>query len=663
VEGSKTMAGDGLGITDRMGDDVERGIFASMWQRLLQAALRLRADISFAVVDVFIIVAGYTMATALRMLDGAVENTALFWNGLGRILPVLVLVHLLANLFTGTYGHVWEYASISEARRVILSNIAAAGVIVLLVTPIFDLVDPGRRSFPYGVAVVGSILVLLGMGLVRFRSRLFSLRRSITEDHTATLVVGDGKAAADFVREVHRLGQNAEVIGFVSPEKAATHRRLAGLSILGSLNDLPTLVKRHSIQQVIVAGEVESDLIRRVVDVCTSVDVRLRVAPGAGSVLDGQETPIDIRDIEFQDLLPRPEIDTDLGSVEELVKGRRVMVTGAGGSIGSEIVKQVLAFEPAAVIALDNDETHLHETILRVGPAGAAVRSVLCDIRDAEKLNKVMAANAPEVVFHAAALKHVPVLEAFPEEAVFTNVLGTRNVIDAVSRVGADRFVLISTDKAVEPSSVMGATKRIAEMLTQVANKRRDGCVYSCVRFGNVLGSRGSVVPTFVHQIHSGGPVTITDPAMTRFFMTVPEAVQLVLQAATLAEGGEVFVLDMGEPVKVMDLARRMIRLAGLVPGRDIEVAVTGIRPGEKLYEILSEVPLQPSSHPKINLARPQAPGSVTLTDAVRTLESLARNEETRDLIDIVKGVAAMSQPEEVVDLREIEADHAGIRR
>lgn len=635
------------------------GFLGNLWQKVLQAALRVRADISFAVVDLFIIVAGYTMATALRMLDVDVTTPWLFWTGLGRVLPILIGVHLIANIVTGTYGHMWEYASISEARKVIISNVAAAGIIVFVVTPLADAASEGPRYFPYGVAVLGSILVLAGMGLIRFRSRLFSLRRAIATDHPVTLVVGDGKSAADFVREVHRLGQNAQVTGFVSPGRAITHRRLAGLPILGSLEDLPALVKKHNAQQLVVAGEVDSDLIRRVVDACTAIDVRLRVAPGAGSVLDGSESPIDIRDIEFQDLLPRPEIATDLGDVEALIKGRRVLVTGAGGSIGSEIVRQVSSFAPSAVIALDNDETHLHETILRVGNEKGLIHPVLCDIRDSEKVVRVMQDQAPEVVFHAAALKHVPVLEHFPEEAVFTNVLGTRNVLDAVSQVGADRFVLISTDKAVEPSSVMGATKRVAEMLTQLANRRQDGCVYTAVRFGNVLGSRGSVVPTFVHQIHSGGPVTITDPAMTRFFMTVPEAVQLVLQSATLAEGGEVFVLDMGEPVKVMDLARRMIRLAGLVPGRDIEVSVTGMRPGEKLHEILSAAPLQPSRHPKINLARPSSPDRAELFGRIRELNELARAEERGELTRQVKSVAALSGVNRVVDLRSLEQQEA----
>jgi FlaA1/EpsC-like NDP-sugar epimerase len=648
VRGVGTSAAGGNG-------DMSNDAGSTTWSKLLQTVLRVRADISFAVVDIFITVAGYTMATALRMLDDQVAKPQIFWAGLGRMLPILVAVHLVANIVAGTYGHVWEFASISEARQVILANIAAAGTVVLVVTPVADMLQSGPRTFPYGVAVIGGLFVLVGMGLVRFRSRLFSLRRSTTANHPKTIVVGDGKAAADFVREVARLGQSAEVVGFVSPHSGGTVRRLAGLPILGHVSELPKLVTAHQVQQVVVAGEVDTELLRTVVDTCTNVDVRLRVAPSAGTVLNGDDTAIDIRDIEFQDLLPRPEVATDLGSVAGLLTGKRVMITGAGGSIGSEIVRQVLEFDPAAVIALDNDETHLHEAILRSGANASRITSVLCDIRDGEKVTKVVAEHYPEVVFHAAALKHVPVLEHYPDEAVYTNVLGTKNVIDAVSKVGADRFVLISTDKAVEPSSVMGATKRIAEMLTQHANSRRDGCVYTCVRFGNVLGSRGSVVPTFVHQIHTGGPVTITDTAMTRFFMTVPEAVQLVLQAATLASGNEVFVLDMGEPVKVVDLARRMIRLAGLVPDRDIEVKVTGIRPGEKLHEILSEVPLEPSTHPKINVAYPSAPGAVVLFDAIRELEAIARAGNTPDLVGIVKGVAAISEATEVIDLRSLE--------
>jgi FlaA1/EpsC-like NDP-sugar epimerase len=634
-----------------------RDVALRQWARVIQASLRLREDFAFAVVDVFVIVAGYTMATTMRLLDGQIDQPARFWSGLGGLLPILVAVHLIANILSGAYGHMWEYASISEARRVIIANAFAGLTVILVITPLADSIQTGPRGFPYSVAVSGAVIVFLGMGLVRFRSRLFSLRRVNGQAvDVPTLVVGRGKEAADFVREVTRLGQSARVMGFVSADRSATNKRLAGLPILGSVIDIPDLVGQHGIEQVVVAGALDDSLLRRVVDVCTDVDVRLRVAPNVGSVLDRSDGPIDVRDIEFQDLLPRPEVATDLQSVAELVAGRRVLVTGAGGSIGSEIVKQVLSFAPAAVIALDSDETHLHEGMLRWG-GSPLVEIVLCDIRDADKLARTMARHYPEVVFHAAALKHVPVLEHFPEEAIATNVIGTRNVIEAVSQVGADRFVLISTDKAVEPSSVMGATKRIAEMLTQLANTRRDGCVYTSVRFGNVLGSRGSVVPTFVHQIHSGGPVTITDPAMTRYFMTVPEAVQLVLQAAALARGGEVFVLDMGDPVRVLDIARRMIRLAGLVPGRDIEIVTTGMRPGEKLSEVLAEVPMSPSQNPKINVAYPPAAGAAVLGDAIRELVGLASTDAKEDIRLVVKQVAALTSEHAVVDLRSIERE------
>ncbi|MGH8949565.1 MAG: polysaccharide biosynthesis protein, partial [Acidimicrobiia bacterium] len=340
-------------------------------------------------------------------------------------------------------------------------------------------------------------------------------------------------------------------------------------------------------------------------------DVRLRIVPDLDELLTGYDGGPDIRDLEIEDLLLRPSVTTDLEAVESILYGKTVLVTGAGGSIGSEIVNQALRFMPGKVIAMDNDETHLHDNMVKWdAPAGTELIPALCDVRDKKKLKALIAKYQPQVVYHAAAHKHVPILEEWPEEAVKTNVVGTNNLLKVIRDTGIERFVLISTDKTVDPKGVMGASKRMAELLVQSAsNTNTSGCIYSSVRFGNVLGSRGSVVPTFMEQIRAGGPVTITDERMTRYFMTISEAVQLVLQASALAERGEVFVLDMGQPVRIVDLAHRMIRLGGLVPGRDIEVKTIGARPGEKLVEELAHGPLLSSSHPQINIAETQVPG------------------------------------------------------
>jgi FlaA1/EpsC-like NDP-sugar epimerase len=332
------------------------------------------------------------------------------------------------------------------------------------------------------------------------------------------------------------------------------------------------------------------------------------------------------------------------------------MVTGAGGSIGSEIVRQLIGFGPEVVFALDRDESSLHEAMLRWQEGdGEEPIKVLCDIRDIGRVDRAFDELRPQIVFHAAALKHVPVLQDHADEAVKTNVAGTANLMHSGRKVGVERFVLISTDKAVAPSSVMGATKRMAEMLVQSADSRRDGCLYSSVRFGNVLGSRGSVVPTFINQIQKGGPVTLTDPDMTRYFMTVDEAVQLVLQASAMSKGGEVFVLDMGEPVRIGDLAHRMIRLSGRVPGRDIEVEVIGRRPGEKMKEVLSWEPLEFTENPKIGVTHPGFPGPVTVMDTVITLAELAEEGDLGAIKHILRNMACQTwKSDELVDLRDI---------
>jgi FlaA1/EpsC-like NDP-sugar epimerase len=605
------------------------------------SAARFRADLTFAIIDVFIVIAAYTIALAIRMFEPlGVENPQSFANYFSKVLPAIVVIHIVANVVSGAYGHVWEHASTDEALKVVVAN-AAAGTVVLAMSYILK----PEIVLPVAVVVMGAFFSLAGMGLVRFRSRLFAFRK--TGGGTRILVVGTGRDAAVFARQVPALADQGVAVGFISeghsdPESV---RKLAGLPILGHLGEVADVVKEHEIDEVVVVGN-DPVRTREVVDRCLEVDVRLRILPAAGDVMEDRSGAVDVRDIKVEDLLARPRVATDLEEVAQLLKGKRVLVTGAGGSIGGEIVAQVLGFEPAGLWALDRDETLLHDASL--GWPGAP-HIVLADVRDAEKTLRTFELIRPDVVFHAAALKHVPVLEDFPDEAVLTNVVGTRNVIEAGSRVGMSHFVLISTDKAVDPASVMGATKRIAELMVQLGQHRDDGCVYTAVRFGNVLGSRGSVIPTFVEQIKIGGPVTVTDADMTRYFMTVDEAVQLVLQASALAEGSEVFVLNMGDPVRIVDLARRLIRLAGLTPGADIKIEYTGRRPGEKLTESLSTDPMALTRNPQIFEARLGHPTAYVVLDSVADLEDAAHagdQDEVRRLLSHLASAAIGAEPE-----------------
>ncbi len=594
------------------------------------AAASFRADIVFAFIDVLIIISAYAVALVIRMLDSGVVDPRRYFIDLAIALPLIILIHILANVMSGAYGHVWEHASTEEAMKVVRANVVA-GVLVLGTSFILKAL-PNEIVVPITVVVMGSFLTLAGMGLVRFRSRLFSFRK--TGGGSRILIVGTGREAAVFARQIPTLSDQALAVGFISegPTESESVRRLAGLRILGHLGELADVVREHEVDEVVVVGT-DPVRTREVVDRCLEVDVRLRILPAAEDIMEDRSGAVDVRDISVEDLLARPRVATDLEEVATLLKDKRVLITGAGGSIGGEIVAQVLGFEPAGVWALDRDETLLHDASL--GWKGEA-HIVLADIRDAEKTLRTFERIRPDVVFHAAALKHVPVLEEFPDEAVLTNVVGTRNVIEAGSRAGMSHFVLISTDKAVDPASVMGATKRIAELMVQLGQHRNDGCVYTAVRFGNVLGSRGSVIPTFVEQIKIGGPVTVTDAEMTRYFMTVDEAVQLVLQASALAEGSEVFVLDMGEPVRIVDLARRLIRLAGLTPGTDIAIEYTGRRPGEKLTERLSTDPMALTRNPQIFEAQLGHPTAYVVLDSVADLEDAAREgsqDEVRRLL------------------------------
>lgn len=597
------------------------------WVALSRKASRVRTDITFAVIDGLVVMAAYATALALRMLDPLVSDGATYWSDLLRILPVIIVVHVVANALAGAYGHVWEYASITEATKLAIANGVATAVIVALGWFGRHWLD---LLVPYLTFIAGGLFTFLLTGLLRFRSRLFSFRK--TGGGSAVLVVGSGVEAAAFARRLSDIDGGGRVVGFVNDTNGGpmNARLVADLPVLGSLEDIPTIVTDHAIDQIVVAG-VDPDVVRSVVDSCLLVDVRLRILPGVEDIVKDRTAPLDVRDIKVEDLLVREAVDTDMANVAALIEGKTVLVTGAGGSIGSEIVRQILSYDAAEVWALDRDETLLHEAQITWDDQ---VGVMLCDVRDGDAVLRTLEAIKPDLIFHAAALKHVPMLERFPSEAVLTNVVGTRNMIEAGSRVGAERFVLISTDKAVDPNSVMGASKRAAELLVKTGNARNDGCIYTAVRFGNVLGSRGSVIPTFVSQIRAGGPVTVTDPRMKRYFMTVNESVQLVLQAASLATGSEIFLLDMGEPVFIEDLARRLIRLAGLIPEVDIAIEHTGVRPGEKLEEVLANGPVDVTTNPKIFESRLSEPGGGVVAEAVADIEQAAKLGDNDMVID-----------------------------
>ena len=609
--------------------------------KVARAFASLRADVAFATVDALLIIVAYSGALMLRFLDLPEGVPPHWWMEFVLALPVIVAVHLIANVVFGAYGHVWEFASIAEALRIVLA-VASSSATLLLVMIGYRLLTGQLGPIPIGSLVLGAVLTLLLMGAVRFRSRLFSFNRSSALSGvpgSRVLVVGTGRPAVDLARHLTSNGGRSHVVGFVGELPVGSGRRLAGLPVLGDLQSVPALVRGKNIDEVIVATRNGSPIVRQLVDLCLTVEVRLRIVPDIDSVLEGRKGIQDVRDLRPDDLLDRASVHTDLDQVASLLEGNCVMVTGAGGSIGSELVRQIIGFKPAMLLALDHDETHLHQGMMEWSGLGVEVEPILCDIRDRTRLMRVFNSYRPKIVFHAAAHKHVPILEASPEEAVKTNIFGTMMLIEAVKRSNADRFVLISTDKATDPVGVMGASKRVAEMLIQ-AEGSSGSVLFSAVRFGNVLGSRGSVVPTFVDQIDRGQPVTVTDPEMTRYFMTTGEAVELVLQAAAIADHGQVLVLDMGEPVKIVDLAHRLIRMAGLVPGRDIEVKYTGRRPGERLHEMLSVIPLSPSSHPRISIAEPGVLTPVTLMDTVRALVRLSAAGDRDRLREVLLKVA-----------------------
>ncbi len=543
-----------------------------------------------------------------------VSGIAAFQIPLLVYLTATIAVKPITYHLFGLYRRYWQYASIGELITIVEANaVATLGVILCgyLIIPIFFLFDPIPRSIPF----IDFLITTSFVGGARFLARLLGDRRLMTHWATTTqpdaqptrrvAIIGAGDAGTMIAREMQanpRLGLNPVIFLDDNPRKhgAVIH----GVRVVGDRYCLADAVAKFHVQQAIIAmptapGKTIGELMR----LCQETNVPVKTVPGIFELLDGSVTVNQLRNVDIVDLLRREPVVTDLLQVVRLVAGKRVLVTGAGGSIGSELCRQIVPCKPAMLIMMGHGENSLFEITneLRQMHANMIFHVVVADIRDENRMQIVFKRYAPQIIFHAAAHKHVPLMEENVEEAVTNNVQGTRCLLAQAERHQVEQFILISSDKAVNPTNVMGATKRIGELLVQEA-ALRTGHTFATVRFGNVLGSRGSVVPFFKGQIVRGGPVTITHPEICRYFMTIPEAVQLVLQAATLAKGGEIFVLDMGRPIRIVDLARDLIRLSGLEEGQDIDIVFTGLRSGEKLYEELfaeGETPCR-TSHEKI---------------------------------------------------------------
>ncbi|WP_432478368.1 polysaccharide biosynthesis protein [Nocardioides sp. GXQ0305] len=576
---------------------------------------RLRETAPLVIGDALLTCVAWTCAVLLRF-DGDVPLSA--WSGLRDFLPVVVLVTVTAYFAIGLYSGVLRFASVLEARQILVAQCVVLGVLF----PVVWLTD---RPVPLSVPIMATVISCGMAGALRFWSRLLRWRHATRQDGEGEriLVIGAGEAGDALARDI-RLHHSSQVVGFLDDNERLHGRKILGIRVLGTIDELPEAVEASAATRAVLAiTHADSALVRRIVNRCHNLGVGLSIVPPQSELLGRQVSLQDVRDIEIADLLGRAQVDTDLDAVRHLVEGRRVLITGGGGSIGSELARQVASFGPATLVLVDHDETHLFEAVATLPPE---VSQRLADIRDHEALRRVFREANPDIVFHAAALKHVPILETHAVQAVHTNVIGTRNVVRCAEEVGVERFVFISTDKAVRPSSVMGSTKLAGEHLVL----GRPGEMTVCaVRFGNVLGSRGSVVPTFVRQIRAGGPVTITDARMTRYFMSIPEAVRLVLHAAALSTGREIFMLDMGEPIRIIDLAKRMIQLSGQRPGADIEIRVTAMRPGEKLAEELHapDERRQPTSHPSIVRLEPVHIPAGVLRSALSSIEQ-ATNEQ-----------------------------------
>lgn len=605
--------------------------------------------------DLFLIAAAAIGSFALRTDLGPLFEYYLpqaIW-----FVAICLVVQPLVFYFFGLYRRVWVYASVQELKLVVIAVTSASVILALVMILLLALnIIP---NFPRSIIPIDWLLSLVLIGGLRFSMRILAEIQpggaNGNPRSKRVLIVGAGDAGVLVVREMQKNPSlPLQPVCFLDDDIDKQHKQIHGIPVVGKLNDLPRSLVTRRIDEVIIAiPSAPGSVIRQVAAVCRQRNMPFRTMPGIYELLGGKVSVNRLREVEITDLLRREPTHIDDRPIGSSLGGKKVMITGAGGSIGRELCRQVARWGPSELIVLGHGENSIFETLIELEENFPAipVHPIIADIRDLDRLMVVFDTLRPEVVFHAAAHKHVPLMEANVEEAITNNVLGTRNVVETALNFNVERLVMISTDKAICPTSVYGAAKRIAELLVLDAGIR-SGKSFSVVRFGNVLGSRGSVVPIFKRQIAAGGPVTITHPDMKRYFMTIPEAVYLVLQASAMGQGGEVFVLNMGEQIRILDLAEDLIRLSGLEPVRDIEIVYTGIRPGEKLSEELWDQTAiyNATKHPDIVLLAEESHlTGDPLQFTVAELIAFARDGDTDAILHIldecIPGAAMRSEP------------------
>lgn len=577
--------------------------------------------------------------------EGAIPTKQiLVWR---QMLPWLIVIRGLTFIPFRLYGGLWRYTGIWDLRNIVLAVSGSTGLFMIVVYWGFQL-----REYPRSVLVMDAMLLICLMGGIRLGRRLYRLIGSL-ERKKRVLIYGAGDAGEMIVRDMKsNPSYTYKPIGFIDDDVTKVGQHIHGVRVLGTSQRLPEILVTQSPDEILVAIRCpQPSAMRSMVEALEPFKkVSIKTLPNLQDILDSKVTVTQIRDLAVEDLLARAPIGLDPEAVRHFVTGKRVLVTGAGGSIGSELCRQIAALHPSTLLLYERYENNLYAigNDLTAQDGGLDFHCIIGDITDVQRVNALFAEYQPAIVFHAAAHKHVPLMEQNPCEAVKNNVLGTRIVAEAAVRYGAERFMLISTDKAVNPVSVMGASKRVAEFIVRMMSQQSQ-TRFMAVRFGNVLGSNGSVVPHFLAQIKAGGPVTVTHPDVRRYFMLIPEAVHLVLHAAALGEDGTIYVLEMGEQIKVLEMARNLIRLAGYVPEEEIPITIVGLRPGEKLAEELveAEESMQPSGMEKIFQVRVRdLPERQWLTQQVTKLENLASHGQPKEVIECLCVLVPTFQPE-----------------